>query len=115
MTKKPRGTRGPKTPTVAAPRKALATHPSQRIPLTAAPGVSTRDFVYQCLTAAAPDGAQFDDDTQLSSIPVNGDDVGVCLNYRIPLTGNNAWGAGDIQGTWTVDILTSKTDYRRNH
>jgi hypothetical protein len=115
MSKRPRATRGPKTPAVATAQNPLAKHPSQRIPLAAAPGVSTRDYVYQCLTAAAPDGAQFDDDTPLSSIPVNCDDVGVCLNYRIPLTGNNAWGAGDIEGTWTVDILTSKTDHRRNH
>lgn len=115
MAKRTRGTGRRKTPPPTPPAKASATHPSQRIPLSAAPGVSTRDFVYQCLKACAPDGAQFDDDTPLSSIPVNGDDVGVSLNYRIPLTGNNAWGAGDIQGTWTVDILTSKTDYRRNH
>ena len=92
-------------------------HHSARLPLSAAAsGTSTRDYVYQCITAAAPDGAQFDDDSVLSSIPISRpDDLGVCLNYHIPLIGNNAWGAGDIKGAWTVDMLTAKTDYRRNH
>lgn len=91
-------------------------HQSVRLPVGAAPfGTSTRDYVYQCLTAAAPAGAAFDDDTILSSIPVIGDDAGVCLNYRIPLTGNNAWRAGQILGSWTVDTLIARTNYRRHH
>ena len=79
------------------------------------PGTSTRDYVYQCIIAAAPSGATFDDDSVLSQIPVIGDDIGVCLNYRIPLTGNNAWRAGQINATWTVDSLIARTDYRRTH
>jgi len=91
-------------------------HHSVRLLLGAAsPGVSTRDYVYQCITAAAPAGAIFDDDSILSSIPVIGNDVGVCLNYRVPLTGNNAWQGGQISATWTVDTLIARTDYRRSH
>jgi hypothetical protein len=91
-------------------------HQSARLPIAAgSPGTSTRDYVYQCITAAAPSGAAFDDDSVLSQIPVVGDDVGVCLNYRIPLTGNNAWRAGQISGAWTVDTLIARTDYRRTH
>ena len=87
---------------------------SSRLPLTAVDGTSTRDFVYQCLRAAAP-GAEFGDESTLDSIPVAGDDVGTCLNYRIPLTGDDAWRAGDIQGSWTVAILIAKNDFRRKH
>jgi hypothetical protein len=83
--------------------------------MAASPGTSTRDYVYQCITAAAPSGATVDDDSVLSQIPVLGDDVGVCLNYRIPLTANNAWRAGQISGAWTVDTLIARTDYRRTH
>ena len=91
-------------------------HQSARLPLmSGSPGTSTRDYVYQCITAAAPSGATFDDDSVLSQIPVVGDDVGVCLNYRIPLTGNNAWRANQINGAWTVDTLIARTDYRRTH
>ena len=97
-------------------KQAHPIHQSTRLPLAAgSPGVSTRDYVYQCITAAAPAGATFDDDSVLSQIPVLGDDVGVCLNYRIPLTGNNAWQAGQINGAWTVDALIARTDYRRTH
>ena len=87
---------------------------SARLPVTAATGISTREYVYQCIQAAAP-GAEFGDESTLDSIPVNGDDVGTCLNYRIPLTGNDAWRAGDIKGEWTVAVLIAKTDFRRKH
>jgi len=87
---------------------------STRLPFAAATGISTREYVYQCIQAAAP-GAEFDDESTLDSIPVNGDDVGLCLNLRIPLTGNDAWKAGEISGTWTVGILIAKTDVRRKH
>jgi hypothetical protein len=91
-------------------------HQSATLPaMAASPGTSTRDYVYQCITAAAPAGASFNDESVLSDIPVLGDDVGVCLNYRIPLTGNNAWRAGQISGSWTVDTLIARTDYRRTH
>lgn len=92
-----------------------AIHASTRLPRAAASGLSTREYVYQCITAAAPAGATFDDDSILSSIPVIGDDVGVCLNYRIPLTGDNAWHSQEIKGAWTVDTLIARTDYRRSH
>ncbi len=91
-------------------------HQSARLPaMLGSPGTSTRDYVYQCITAAAPAGASFDDESVLSDIPILGDDVGVCLNYRIPLTGNNAWRAGQISVGWTVDTLIARTDYRRTH
>ena len=78
-------------------------------------GTSTREYVHQCITAAAPAGASFDDNSILSAIPVLGDDVGICLNYRIPLIGSNAWGAGEIKGSWSVETLIARTDYRRSH
>ena len=90
-------------------------HASTKLPANLDSGRSTREFVYQCITAAAPTGAAFDDDSILSAIPVLGDDVGVCLNYRIPLTRENAWRAQEIKGTWTVDALIARTDYRRTH
>jgi hypothetical protein len=90
-------------------------HQSARLALPEAlRGVSTREYVYQCIAAAAP-GAAFDDDSILSTIPVLGDDVGVCLNYRIPLTGPNAWKASEIKGSWSVGTLIARTDYRRSH
>jgi hypothetical protein len=97
--------------------KVAAQHPihaSTRIAPIVSSGMSTREYVYQCITAAAP-GAAFDDDSILSAIPVIGDDIGVCLNYRIPLVGANAWRSQEIQGSWTVDTLTARTDYRRTH
>jgi len=78
----------------------------------AADEVSTRDYVYQCIQDAAP-GAQFDDASVLNNIPVNGDDVGLCLNNRIPLRPARRWRAGEISGDWTVAVLTARTEYRR--
>jgi hypothetical protein len=91
-------------------------HQSARLPIPAAlHGKSTREFVFECIAAAAPAGAEFDDDSILSQIPVLGDDVGVCLNYRIPLVGPNAWRAKQIKGSWNVATLTALTDHRRSH
>jgi len=99
--------------------KVTGIHPIQHSVRLAIPnavhGKSTREFVYECIAAAAPAGAQFDDSSILSQIPVLGDDVGVCLNYRIPLVGSNAWRAGEIKGSWNVATLTAFTDHRRSH
>jgi len=76
--------------------------------------VPTRDFVFDCIRAAAP-GRPFNDDSVLSQIPVQRpDDLGVCLNARIPLTGRQRWVSGQIDRAWTVSILTARTDFRRN-
>lgn len=80
----------------------------------AAEEVSTQDYVYQCIQDAAP-GAQFDDASVLNNIPVNGDDVGLCLNNRIPLRPARRWRAGEIRGDWTVAVLTARTEYRRRN
>lgn len=98
----------------------MGTPPDNKSPQTGAGSGSTptiadtRAKAYACIQNAAP-GAVFDDSSILDNIPVNGDDVGMCLNNRIPLVGNQRWKAGDIKGTWTVAILIAKTDYRRNH
>jgi hypothetical protein len=103
--------------------KTIPSHPirqSGRLSLSAAtPGVSTRDYVYQCLAAQATPGSPIYDDTILNTIPnVAVGPLARCLNESIPLVDNNAWdtgGPGGIQSGWTVDTLTTRTDYRRKH
>jgi hypothetical protein len=91
-------------------------NPSARLPKAAAPaGKSSFAIVMECVAAAAPDGATYDEDTVLSSIPVRGNDLMICINYRIPLVGDSAWRAKQIKESWTIDTLIARTDYRRNH
>jgi len=74
--------------------------------------IGTRVYVYSCISQASG-GAPFTDSSILSAIPVRGDDVGKCLNQKIPLLGNRRFVPGEIDESWNVRTLITYTDRKR--
>jgi len=97
----------------------LPGNPSGRaVPLSpaaaAAPptSASTRTIVDECIRNAGP-GATWGSSTRIQDIPVEGDDMGRCLNKNLPSKGQYRYRSGDILGSWAVAFLTSDAHNRR--
>jgi hypothetical protein len=72
----------------------------------------TRSFVHKCVIDLS--GADAQDDTPISSITgLQPDDLGGCLNDRIPLT-RHPFRASDIADSDTLTDVTNAADVRRN-
>jgi hypothetical protein len=86
---------------------------AQPVAILAAAGVKpTRSFVHQCVIDLSGEDAQ--DDTPISSIAgLQADDLGGCLNDRIPLT-RHPFRASDIADGDTLTDVTNAADVRRN-
>ncbi len=74
---------------------------------------NARAAVNYCLQQNSSSGSTWQDQTQLQNIPVDADDIGICLNVTY-LKDTNHFHPGEVAPSWTVIRLIGETENKHH-
>lgn len=82
-------------------------------PAAGASPQNARAAVNYCLKQNSSSGSTWQDQTRLQNIPVNADDVAICLNVTY-LKNANQFHPGEVAPSWTVLRLIGETESKHH-